>query len=111
MAKVKPLFLPQDTLTVDGVDYKVTAMSATAALDFMEKNLQNEVDASQGKVKVDLTVIKKTIGRYVCLEDGTAIDDSNFDVIFARKVAHLQRLFTAVLEYNFADDFQESDSE
>jgi vacuolar-type H+-ATPase subunit E/Vma4 len=110
MAK-KPIFLPQEVLDVDGIKYKVTAMSATEALDFMEKHLQSEVEAAQGKVKVDLAVIKKTVGKYVCQEDGTAIDDNNFDVIFARKIAHLQRLFTAVLEYNFSDDFQESDSE
>lgn len=97
--------LPQEVITVDGEDYLVSAMSATAALQFMEKHLSN---INEGKI--DLSVIKQVVCKYVS-KDNLQIDDKRFDIIFARKTAHLQRLFDAVLKYNFEDVFTESDSE
>ena len=97
--------LPQETIEVDGIKYLVDAMPATEALKFMEKYL---TDVNEGKI--DLSVIKATICKYVT-KDNLSITTQSFDVIFARKVAHLQRLFEKVLAYNFDDVFQESDSE
>ena len=98
------LSLPQEEITVGDVTYFVTAMSATDALKFMEKHL---TDINEGKI--DLSVIKQIVCKYV-QKDNTQITDKSFDVIFSRKTGHLQKLFDAVLKYNFEDVFTESDS-
>lgn len=105
MAKQQILALPQEIVEVDGESYLVGAMPATAALQFMESHLSN---INEGKI--DLSVIKQIVCKYVS-KDNMAIDANKFDIIFARKTAHLQRLFDAVLKYNFEDVFTESDSE
>ncbi|MNQ04627.1 hypothetical protein D3C85_173450 [compost metagenome] len=96
------LALPQEVIKVGEVEYLVTAMSATAALQFMEKHL---TDINEGKI--DLSVIKQIVVKYVT-KDNIAITAESFDVIFSRKTGHLQKLFDAVLKYNFEDVFQES---
>lgn len=105
MAKQPLLVLEQEDISVDGITYGVTAMSATDALMFMEKHLE-----SVNSGKVDLSVVKSVIIKYVT-KDNMSITKESFDVIFSRKVGHLQRLFTAVLHYNFEDPLAESDSE
>ena len=102
----KPIMvLEQEDIEVGGVLYNVTAMSATDALMFMEKHID-----SINSGKVDLSVIKSVIVKYVT-KDNMAITKDSFDYIFSRKVGHLQKLFEAVLKYNFDDVFQESGSE
>lgn len=97
--------LPQETLTVDDVEYLVTAMPATASLQFMEQ-YQESIDSG----KADLATMKKIICKYV-VKDNAVIDDKKFDIIFARKLGHLGKLYQAVLEYNFQDVFGEAGSE
>ena len=94
---LEEIALPQEMLTVDDVEYLVTAMSATDGLQFMEKH-QDSID----KGKADLALMKQVICKYVC-KDNKAIDAKRFDVIFARKFGHLSKLYSAVLEYNFED--------
>lgn len=102
---LEEIALPQEMLTVDDVEYLVTAMSATDGLQFMEKH-QDSID----KGKADLALMKQVICKYVC-KDNKAIDAKRFDVIFARKFGHLSKLYSTVLEYNFDDVFGEADSE
>lgn len=97
--------LAQETIKVDDQEYLVTAMSATDALMFMEKHIDT---INSGKV--DLSIIKNVIIKYVS-KDNMQITKESFDVVFSRKVGHLQRLFEEVLKYNFSDLFQESDSQ
>jgi hypothetical protein len=98
-------FLPQETLTVDGVEYLTSAMPATQGLIFMEK-YQEDLDAG----KNDFSVMKKIICTYVT-KDNMAITEKKFDIIFARKFVHLQKLFQEVLSYNFSEVFQAPDTE
>lgn len=97
--------LEQTTIEIDDKEYLITAMSATDALMFMEKNIDN---VSKGKV--DLSVMKHLITKYVSFEN-KQITDKSFDVIFSRKVGHLRKLFDSVMEYNFQDVFQEAAGE
>ena len=96
---------PSETLTVDDIEYLVYAMPATQGLIFMEK-YQEALDSG----KADLSMMKQIICKYV-QKDRKTIDEKSFDVIFARKYAHLQKLYREVLNYNFSDVFQEVDSE
>lgn len=93
--------LPQETIEVDGIPYHVTAMSASDGLQFMEKHMES-LDSG----KQDLSLIKKTIVKYVCHE-GKQFTEKSFDIIFARRLLHLQKLFQAILKYNFEDVFTE----
>lgn len=106
--KQQIIALPQTTITVGDEEYLVTALSATEALQFQEKQLQQMVDADQGKAKVDLTDIKKIVCKCVS-KDNMQITEKTFDIIFARRTSHLQELFSEILEYNFPKE--ESDSE
>jgi hypothetical protein len=100
-----PIGLPQESVEVDGSTYLISAMPATDALEFMEKHLTNVNDG-----KIDLSTIKKTVCKYVS-KDNMAISNSSFDIIFARKIPHLQRLFEKVLSFNFDDAFPQADTE
>lgn len=94
--------LPQEAITVDNVEYLVTAMPATKGLQFVE-------DMQEGKV--DLSTMKQVICAYVC-KDNKSITNESFDVTFALKFKHLGELYKAVLVYNFGEDlFQEPGSE
>lgn len=96
---------PSDTLTIDDVEYLVYAMPATAGLQFMEKH-QEAIDNG----RADLSMMKQIICKYV-QKDRKVIDEKTFDAVFARKYGHLQKLYQAVLAYNFDDVFQAVDSE
>lgn len=96
---------PQEIVTVDNEEYLITAMPATHGLMFMEKN-QDAID----KGKSDLTLMKKTICQWAT-KDNMVIDDKKFDILFARKYGHLMNVYNAILNYNFAEVFQEAGSE
>lgn len=98
-------YLPQETLTIDGVDYLVSAMPATEGLIFMEK-YQEAIDSG----KADLSQMKQIICKYVS-KDNLQITSQSFDTIFARKYAHLQKLYQEVLQFNFSEVFQEAGSD
>lgn len=99
-----PQICPED-IQVDEEVYTVSAMPATAGLQFMEK-YQESMDSG----KADLSLMKQVICKYVS-KDNKAIDEKRFDVVFARRYVHLQKLFQEVLKYNFEEVFQEPGTE
>ena len=107
MAKLNmaDIALPQEIIEVDGVEYLVTALPATYALQFMEK-YQEALTSG----KSDLATMKEVIVKSVC-KDNKQITNQSFDITFARKFLHLSKLYQAVLNYNFEDVFTEPDTE
>jgi len=97
--------LPQEVITVDEVDYLVTALPASYALQFMEK-YQEAIQTG----KSDLATMREVIVKSVA-KDNKQITIQSFDVIFARRFMHLSSLYQAVLNYNFEDVFTAPDSE
>lgn len=97
--------LPQEVITVDEVDYLVTALPASYALQFMEK-YQEAIQSG----KSDLATMREVIVKSVC-KDNKQITNQSFDIIFARRFMHLSQLYQAVLNYNFEDVFTAPDSE
>lgn len=98
-------FLPQETLVIDDIEYLVTAMPATEGLLFMGK-YQEAIDSG----KADLIQMRDIICKYVS-KGNMQITTQSFDTIFARKYAHLQKLYQDVLQFNFAEVFQEAGSD
>jgi len=105
MAATKIETLQQESIVVDKDEYLVTAMPAQAGLAFLEK-YQEAIDSG----KADHAQMRQIICKYVS-KDNYAITAESFDIIFSRRYGHLQKLYKAVLEYNFADVFQAPDSE
>ena len=97
--------LPQEVITVDEVDYLVTALPASYALQFMEK-YQEAIQTG----KSDLATMREVVVKSVC-KDNKQITNQSFDIIFARRFMHLSQLYQAVLNYNFEDVFTAPDSE
>lgn len=97
--------LAQESIVIDKVEYLVSAMPAEEGLKFLEK-YQEAIDSG----KPDLSQMKHLICRYVS-KDNFAITSQSFDVTFSRKYGHLQKLYKAVLDFNFSEVFQEPDSE
>lgn len=97
--------LPQEVLLVDDIEYLVTAMPATEGLMFMEKYME-QIDSG----KHDLSTIKQVVCKYV-YKDNKQVTEKVFDIIFARKLVHLQKLFQEILKYNFEDVFTEPGTE
>ena len=100
--------LPQEDVTVDEVDYTITALPATKGLEFLEK-YQEQVDTG----RPDLAVMKQIICMSVTKDNKIISDKANssalsFDILFARKLGHMRNLFNAVLEFNFGDVFSEA---
>lgn len=91
--------LEQTTLTVDGIEYLVSAMPATRSLQFMEQ-YQEELE----KGKDNLAMRKQVICNFVS-KDNQMITEKRFDIIFSRKYKHLAKLYGAVIEWNFPDFF------
>jgi hypothetical protein len=105
MASPKFEVLEQTNITVDDIDYLVTAMPATRGLMFIEKH-QEAIDAG----KADLSQMKQIICNYVS-KDNLQITEKSFDIQFARKYAHLNKLYKEVLNFNFEELFQAPDTE
>ena len=97
--------LPQEVITIDEVEYLVTAMPATKGLQFMEAQ-QESIDSG----KADLALMKQVICAYVC-KNGIQITEKSFDISFSRRFGHLRNLYQAVIEYNFGEVFQEDGGE
>ena len=97
--------LPQSVITVDEVEYLVTAMPATKGLQFMEAQ-QESIDSG----KADLALMKQVICAYVC-KGGIQITDKSFDIQFSRKFGHLRKLYQAVIEFNFSEVFEQDGGE
>lgn len=105
MAAPKFEVLEQTNITVDDIDYLVTAMPATKGLMFIEKH-QEAIDAG----KADLSQMKQIICNYVS-KDNIQITEKSFDITFARRYAHLNKLYKEVLNFNFEELFQAPDTE
>ncbi len=105
MAAPKFEVLEQTNITVDDIDYLVTAMPATKGLMFIEKH-QEAIDAG----KADLSQMKQIICNYVS-KDNIQITEKSFDITFARRYAHLNKLYKEVLNFNFEELFQVPDTE
>lgn len=97
--------LEQTTLTIEGVDYLVSAMPATKSLQFMEQ-YQDEMDSG----KDNLAMRKQIICNYVS-KDNQMITEKRFDIIFSRKYKHLSQLYGAVIAWNFPDFLEEAATE
>ena len=97
--------LEQTTLTIDDVEYLVSAMPATKSLQFMEQ-YQEEMDSG----KDNLAMRKQIICNYVS-KDNQMINEKRFDVIFSRKYKHLSKLYGAVIAWNFPDFLEEPATE
>lgn len=105
MAATKFEVLEQTNITVDDIDYLVTAMPATKGLMFIEKH-QAAIDEG----KADLSQMKQIICNYVS-KDNMQITEKSFDITFARRYAHLNKLYKEVLNFNFEELFQAPDTE
>lgn len=105
MADPKFEALEQTTLSIDNVEYLVTAMPATKGLMFIEKH-QAAIDEG----KADLSQMKQIICNYVS-KDNMQITEKTFDLHFSRKYAHLNKLYKEVLNFNFEELFQAPDTE
>ena len=97
--------LEQTTITVDDVDYLVSAMPSTRGLQFMEQ-YQEEMDSG----KDNLAMRKQVICNFVS-KDNQMITDKRFDVVFSRKYKHLSKLYSEVIKWNFPDFFGEPGTE
>lgn len=105
MADSKFEALEQTVLSIDDVEYLVTAMPATKGLMFIEKH-QAAIDEG----KADLSQMKQIICNYVS-KDNMQITEKTFDLHFSRKYAHLNKLYKEVLNFNFEELFQAPDTE
>lgn len=97
--------LEQTTITVDDVDYLVSAMPSTKGLQFLEQ-FQEELDTG----KDNLAMRKQVICNYVS-KDNQMINEKRFDTIFSRKYGHLRKLYNEVVRWNFPDFFVEPATE
>lgn len=88
---------PQETITVDDIDYCVTAMPATEGLKFLEDN-QDTMDSG----KSDLAIMKKIICKWATI-GSIAIDERKFNTHFSRRYAHMRKLYMEILKYNFPE--------
>lgn len=83
--------------------YLLTAIPAIEALQLQDELFKNEF-------KLDPMSIKRMICKCTAFEN-KQVTDKSFDIIFARKSAHLQELVGEILKWNFEDVFTESGTE
>jgi len=89
---------PNKVVTIDGVDYKITAFPAMDALTY-QFQLSNPTP----------TLIQNMIMKGVS-KDSVHIDAKKFEQLFAGKIPHLMKLYQEVIMFNFDDPLEESDS-
>lgn len=97
--------LEQTTITVDGVDYLVSAMPSTRGLQFMEQ-YQEEMDSGKDNLAMRKQVICNSVSK-----DNQIITEKRFDIVFSRKYKHLSKLYNEVIKWNFPDFFDQPDTE
>lgn len=90
-----------DIFTVDDTDYKFTKYPTMQGLSFYSR-LSGDEDRSQ--------LIQQMIIAGVEVNN-KPVDAQLFDRHFAGKLAHLMRVWEKLVEYQYEDVFQESDSE
>lgn len=92
--------LEQTTITIDNIDYLVSAMPSSRGLKFMEQ-YQEELDSGKDNMAMRKDVICMSVSK-----DNQMITDKRFDVIFSRKYKHLSKLYNEVIKWNFPDFFE-----
>lgn len=97
--------LEQTTITIDNIDYLVSAMPSSRGLKFMEQ-YQEELDSGKDNMAMRKDVICMSVSK-----DNQIITDKRFDVIFSRKYKHLSKLYNEVIKWNFPDFFDQPDTE
>lgn len=97
--------LEQTTITIDNIDYLVSAMPSSRGLKFMEQ-YQEELDSGKDNMAMRKDVICMSVSK-----DNQMITDKRFDVIFSRKYKHLSKLYNEVIKWNFPDFFDQPDTE
>ena len=104
MAKL-PEVLEQTTITIDNIEYIVTAMGTIRGLQFMEQ-YQEEIDSGKDNLAMRKQVICHSVSK-----DNQMIDEQRFNIIFSRKYKHLSKLYSEVIKWNFPDFFGEPGTE
>lgn len=95
--------LPQTNVEVDGEHYLIDAFPTTIGLEYLDKVMETGF-------KLDPKTIRSMITSSVS-KDGKRINEKSFDILFARKTAHLTKLVGEVIKFNFEDVFTESGTE
>lgn len=97
--------LEQTTITIDNIDYLVSAMPSSRGLKFMEQ-YQEELDSGKDNMAMRKDVICMSVSK-----DNQMITDKRFDIVFSRKYKHLSKLYNEVIKWNFPDFFDQPDTE
>lgn len=91
---------PNTEVEVDGEQYKIVAYPAMTALDF-------QFEMSNGMTpKLIRDMILKGVSK-----NGVAFNNESFDRAFTGKIPHMMKLWEQIVEFNFKDPLDESDSE
>jgi hypothetical protein len=90
---------PSKTVEIDGTEYKITAYDAMTGLDYQFKVASPSPQ-----------LIQEMIAKGVTL-NSLAIDPKKFSQLFSGRLPHLMKLYGEVLEFNFTDPLDVSDSE
>lgn len=91
---------PHKEVEVDGENYKIVAFPAMAALDYQFK-------MSEGMTP---SLIQDMILKGVS-KNGVAFNKDSFDKTFTGKIPHMMKVWEQIVEFNFRDPLDESDSE
>lgn len=91
---------PNTEVEVDGESYKIVAYPAMTALDF-------QFEMANGMTpKLIRDMILKGVSK-----NGVAFNNESFDRTFTGKIPHMMKLWEQIVEFNFKDPLDESDSE
>lgn len=103
---LKDIATEQITVEVDEREYLINAMPASVGLAYMAEN-QEALDSG----KPDFALMKKTIcGGWLSFEN-KIVDQKRFDILFARRYAHMRKVYNEIQKFNFEELFQSPDSE
>lgn len=91
---------PTKEVDVHGEKFVITALPALKALDLQMKLTQG----------ADGALIRDAVLQSVT-KDNMAIDAKKFDTMFSGKISMLMKLFSEIMEFNFHDPLEESDSD
>jgi|SRR5690554_2017592 len=91
---------PSTEVTVDGEVYKIVAYPAMTALDF-------HFEMSNGMTpKLIQDMILKGVTK-----NGVAFNKESFDKVFTGRIPHMMKVWEEVVEFNYKDPLEESDSD
>jgi len=90
---------PSKVVTIDDTEYKITAYDAMTGLDYQFKVSNPTPQLIQEMIAKGVTV------------GSLGIDGKKFSQLFSGRLPHLMKLYGEVLEFNFTDPLDVSDSE